>query len=252
VVHGDSLRLRQVLLNLVSNAIKFTREKPEGRVSASVKREDGRLHFSVEDNGIGISAEVLSRLFTAFEQADASTTRKFGGTGLGLALSRQLVTLMGGELLAESTEGVGSRFHFTLPALEAQGEHRTIGRTAGNPRVLVVDDNLINLRVATSLVRKAGFEADAVTTGAEALRAAETISYVAVLMDCHMPEMDGFETTVKIRALPAPFGKVPIFALTASTSEEDLIACRRSGMNEVLAKPVSLEKLQRVLPLPSR
>jgi CheY-like chemotaxis protein len=116
------------------------------------------------------------------------------------------------------------------------------------PRVLVVDDNPINLRVATSLVRKAGFEADGFSNGGEALTAATVTCYVAVLMDCHMPEMDGFETTRRIRALPSPFGNVPIIALTASTSEEDLVACRTSGMNEVLAKPVSLETLQRVLP----
>ncbi len=239
ILHGDSLRLRQVLLNLVSNALKFTEA---GSVKLRVKPSAAGISFSVEDTGIGISAEVLPRLFSVFEQADASTTRRFGGTGLGLALARQLVTLMGGRLEVESEEGRGSRFHFTLP-LSAPS-------TTPNPepRVLVVDDNPINLQVATSLVRKAGFEADAVSSGFEALTAAGSTRYVAVLMDCHMPEMDGFETTRKIRELPAPFGVVPIIALTASITEEDVIACRRSGMNEVLAKPVSLETLQRVLP----
>ncbi len=243
-IYGDALRLRQVLLNLVSNALKFTEA---GRVTVVVKPVTGGLSFSVEDTGIGISPEVMPRLFNVFQQADASTTRRFGGTGLGLALSRQLVTLMGGHLMVDSLEGKGSRFHFNLPV----GEERQVALPNVNagaaPRVLVVDDNPINLRVATSLVRKAGFEADGVSTGGEALSAAGAVNYVAVLMDCHMPEMDGFETTEKIRALPAPFGGVPIFALTASTSEEDLMACRRSGMNEVLAKPVSLETLQRVL-----
>jgi signal transduction histidine kinase len=246
-LRGDALRLRQVLLNLVSNALKFTEA---GRVTLKVRREGARLAFSVEDTGIGIAPEVLSRLFTVFEQADASTTRRFGGTGLGLALSRQLVALMGGQLLVESTEGRGSRFHFTLPLPEAAqtGASAPPPKDRSAPRVLVVDDNPVNLRVATSLVRKAGYQADAVSTGGEALSAAGVTSYVAVLMDCHMPEMDGFETTVRIRALPAPFGGVPIIALTASTSEEDLVACIRSGMNEVLAKPVSLETLRRVLP----
>jgi signal transduction histidine kinase len=246
VVHGDALRLRQVLLNLVSNALKFTEQ---GKVTLTVRREAEGLDFSVEDTGIGISSEVMGRLFSVFEQADASTTRRYGGTGLGLALARQLVTLMGGKLMVESTEGRGSRFHFTLPLAEVRSSQSgTATHERAAPRVLVVDDNPVNLRVATSLVRKAGFEADAVSTGGEALTAAGVTTYVAVLMDCHMPEMDGFETTERIRALPAPFGGVPIFALTASTSEEDLSACLRSGMNEVLAKPVSLETLQRVLP----
>ena len=240
-LHGDPMRLRQVLLNLVSNALKFT---AHGTVSVQVKQVEGGLSFSVEDTGIGIPRDVLPRLFSVFEQGDASTTRRFGGTGLGLALSRQLVTLMGGKLEVASVEGQGSRFSFTLPVEPS----RLTERGTEGPRVLVVDDNPINLRVATSLVRKAGFEADGVSSGDQALTAARANRYVAVLMDCHMPEMDGFETTQRIRALPEPFGQVPIIALTASTSEEDLSACRRSGMNEVLAKPVSLETLQRVLP----
>ena len=153
---------------------------------------------------------------------------------------------MGGQLLVASIEGKGSRFYFTLPI--AHATQRVMGADSLSPRVLVVDDNPINLRVATSLVRKAGFEADGVSTGLEALTAAGLVTYVAVLMDCHMPEMDGFETTSRIRALPAPFGGVPIIALTASTTEADHLACLRSGMNQVLAKPVSLESLQRVLP----
>ncbi len=243
-IYGDALRLRQVLQNLVSNALKFTEA---GRVTVLIKKVTGGLSFSVEDTGIGISPEVMPRLFNVFQQADPSTTRRFGGTGLGLALCRQLVTLMGGHLMVDSVEGKGSRFHFNLPVGEERQVALPNAHAGAAPRVLVVDDNPINLRVATSLVRKAGFEADGVSTGGEALSAAGAVNYVAVLMDCHMPEMDGFETTVKIRALPAPFGGVPIFALTASTSEEDLLACRRSGMNEVLAKPVSLETLQRVL-----
>ena len=244
LVHGDALRLRQVLLNLVSNALKFTER---GRVGVLVRKAPDGVEFSVEDTGIGISADVMPRLFSVFEQADASTTRRFGGTGLGLALCRQLVTLMRGQLRVDSVEGKGSRFAFTLPLRQVERTEPTPRPRSVSPRVLVVDDNPINLRVATSLVRKAGFEVDGVSTGGEALTAAGLTTYVAVLMDCHMPEMDGFETTEKIRALPAPFGVVPIIALTASTSPEDILACRRSGMNEVLAKPVSLETLQRVL-----
>ena len=238
LIRGDGLRLRQVLLNLVSNAVKFT-ERGEVRLEVSVAPAQG-LTFAVVDTGIGIAPDVLPRLFSVFEQADASTTRRFGGTGLGLALARQLVELMGGALQATSEPGAGSRFFFTLPNLTAP--------QVASGRVLVVDDNPVNLKVASSLVRRAGYEADEVSSGAGALSAARNTSYVAVLMDCHMPEMDGFQATAHIRALPAPFGSVPIIALTASTTPEDVAACRRSGMNEVLAKPVSLESLQRVLP----
>ena len=213
--------------------------------------EGDEVVFSVKDTGIGISAEVQSRLFSVFEQADASTTRRFGGTGLGLALSRQLVQLMGGLLRMDSKEGAGSHFFFTVKlrpgALRQPVALAPVVSADGKPRVLVVDDNPINLRVATSLVRKAGFEVEGVTTGAEAVEAASRTHFHAVLMDCHMPQMDGFEATRRIRATAVPFCDVPILALTASTSEEDLQACRVSGMNEVLSKPVSLEALIRAL-----
>ncbi|MFZ5439579.1 MAG: ATP-binding protein [Myxococcota bacterium] len=249
VLRGDPLRLRQVLFNLVSNALKFTEA---GQVTVRVKRAaDQQLEFSVEDTGIGIAPEVQARLFTVFEQADASTTRRFGGTGLGLALARQLVALMGGQLWVASQPGRGSTFSFTATLPAGQLVHVEPPRPTPVPaeprRVLVVDDNPINLRVATSLVRKAGFEVDGVTNGGHAVDAARTTRYHAVLMDCHMPEMDGFEATQRIRALPAPFGEVRVIALTASISEEDLTACRRSGMNEVLAKPISLETLAKAL-----
>ena len=254
VWRGDPLRLRQVLFNLVSNAVKFTES---GSVTVTVAQRGAQLHFAVHDTGIGIPAEAQARLFSVFEQADASTTRRFGGTGLGLALARQLVTLMGGTLEVNSSEGVGSHFWFQL-ALPA-GDEATVASTArielpalthrSRPRVLVVDDNAINLRVAKSLVEKAGFDVDAVASGAEAVAAAAQHDYFAVLMDCHMPAMDGFEATVRIRALAGTRGKVPVVALTASTSEEDFEACRRSGMTEVLTKPVSLEALHRSLAL---
>jgi signal transduction histidine kinase/CheY-like chemotaxis protein len=247
---GDPLRLRQVLFNLVSNAVKFTER---GSVTVTVAAREGRLHFAVHDTGVGIPASVLPRLFTVFEQGDPSTTRRFGGTGLGLALSRQLVTLMGGALEVSSAEGVGSHFWFQLalpqgdPAnLREQDRLAPLPRPA-SPRVLVVDDNPINLRVARSLVEKAGFEVDAVGSGEEAVELAAQHDYFVVLMDCHMPAMDGFEATAHIRNLTGPRGRVPVVALTASTSEEDFEACRRSGMNEVLTKPISLEALSRSL-----
>jgi CheY-like chemotaxis protein len=163
---------------------------------------------------------------------------------------------MGGQLWVLSEPGRGSTFSFT--ARLPPGELAPVvvapppvePPSPQSPRVLVVDDNPINLRVATSLVRKAGFEVDGVTNGGHAVDAARATQYHAVLMDCHMPEMDGFEATQRIRALPAPFGTVRVIALTASISEEDLAACRRSGMNEVLAKPVSLEALSKALAPP--
>lgn len=248
-VVGDALRLRQVLFNLVSNGLKFTER---GSVTMTVRpREEGVLEFSVEDTGIGIAADVLPRLFTVFEQADASTTRRYGGSGLGLALARQLVALMGGALEVKSTPGVGSRFFFTLKLARGSAPAEPSERVAANlqnaPRVLVVDDNALNLHVATSLVRKLGFNVDAATSGEEALKAVEGQAYVAVLMDCHMPSMDGFEATRRIRVLDGDKARVPIIAVTASTTDEDVAACRASGMNEVLPKPVSFEALQRVL-----
>jgi len=238
-----------VLFNLVSNAVKFTER---GSVTITVSEDGERLRFQVHDTGIGIPADVQARLFTVFEQADASTTRRYGGSGLGLALSRQLVTLLGGTLEVSSTPGVGSQFYFAIPlpagvepkpVVVAPAPEPTVERGA-RPRVLVVDDNAINLRVARTLVEKSGFDVDAVTTGADAVAAARSTDYFAVLMDCHMPGMDGFEATSRIRALEGPRGRVPILALTASTSEEDFEACRRSGMNDVLTKPVSLQTLR--------
>jgi CheY-like chemotaxis protein len=238
-----------VLFNLVSNGVKFTER---GRVTVSARAGGGDLvHFSVEDTGIGIAPDVQARLFSMFEQADASTTRRFGGTGLGLALARPLVAMMGGQLLVDSTEGAGSRFHFTVPLEPGLPQQvprpRTRSIDAALPPVLVVDDNPINLKVAEGLLRKAGYTVLAVASGAEAVKAAGTTRYLAVLMDCHMPGMDGFEATRLIRQLPAPFGEVTVIALTASTSEVDLAACRSSGMVEVLTKPVSLEALEHAL-----
>jgi two-component system, sensor histidine kinase len=250
-VRGDSMRLGQVLNNLVSNAVKFTES---GEVLVRVTSPTlHTLTFEVRDTGPGIEIALLPRLFTAFEQGDGSTTRRFGGTGLGLALAQQLVTLMGGTITVDSMAGHGARFTFTLTleparrtppaATPPSGLHPTpSGRT-----VLVVDDNPINLAVAAQLVEKAGFRAHKAASGVEALEAVAAHDFALVLMDCHMPEMDGFTATERIRAMTAPVAQVPVVALTASTLPEDLEACRRSGMNEVLTKPVSLSTLTSVL-----
>jgi signal transduction histidine kinase/ActR/RegA family two-component response regulator len=252
-LRGDGLRLGQVLTNLLSNAVKFT---AVGEVRLEVDREGGpgplRVRFTVTDTGVGIAPEAVPRLFAAFQQGDSSTTRRYGGTGLGLALSQQLVSLMGGTIEVASTLGRGSRFTFGADFEVAQAPlpPPDLEPTAlDGPRrpVLVVDDNPINLKVAMSLVEKAGFRAEGAVNGRVALEAVKRQRYALVLMDCHMPEMDGFEATEHIRALGGESGRTPIVALTASAMPDELAACRRVGMNSVLTKPVTFAGLCEVL-----
>jgi signal transduction histidine kinase len=251
-LRGDGLRLSQVLTNLVSNAVKFT---PSGQVRLDVTRLPGpapRFGFAVTDTGAGITPEMRSRLFHTFQQGDSSTTRRYGGTGLGLALSQQLVGLMGGRIEVTARTGGGSRFSFEVLLDEAEGPSaenagQPLPRSAEHRAVLVVDDNAINLKVAKSLVEKAGFEAVGAVNGKEALAAVQSGSFALVLMDCHMPEMDGFEATERIRALGNEVGRTPVVALTASAMPDDLAACRRAGMNSVLTKPLSFAALLEVL-----
>ena len=250
-LNGDSMRLNQVLNNLVNNAVKFTES---GEVRVRVRSLGGlRVSFEVTDTGIGITETQLPRLFTAFEQGDGSTTRRFGGTGLGLALAQQLVTLMGGHIEATSAPGKGTRFIFSLsfgqPTRSRLELTPPLGRAVirSMSQVLVVDDNPINLTVAAQLVEKAGFLVRKASSAEEALRLLAAHPIKLVLMDCHMPDVDGFEATERIRALGTDVSRVPIVALTASTLPEDLAQCRRSGMNDVLTKPVSLNALKTVL-----
>jgi CheY-like chemotaxis protein/transcriptional regulator with XRE-family HTH domain len=235
----DGVRLKQVLTNLVNNAVKFT---DRGEVRVSVTRAETGLRFEVRDTGVGISPDALPRLFNAFEQGDPSTTRRYGGTGLGLALSKQLVSLLGGELTVASSPGHGSTFAFEVrlvPAVPPLERAVVPLRPSTSLEVLVVDDNPINRRVAEGLLHKAGYSSLGVTNGREALEALQRASFAAVLMDCHMPVMDGFEATEHIRRLPAPLAHTPVIALTASASSEDREACQRAGMNECLSKPVA-------------
>ncbi len=252
-LRGDGMRLTQVLNNLVSNAVKFT-ERGTVVVRAKAGAAPSSVAFEVQDSGPGIAPALVPRLFTPFVQGDGSTTRRQGGSGLGLVLAQQLVTVMGGKIAVDSVSGQGSRFAFTLafkPRVEAVLE---LTPPSGTPLrellgsvVLVVDDNPINLVVAAQLVEKAGFRAVKVSSGRDALVAASAMDFAMILMDCHMPEMDGFETTARIRALTGRRATVPIVALTASATPEDLAACRRSGMNDVLVKPVTLPVLAAAL-----
>jgi PAS domain S-box-containing protein len=294
---GDAGRIRQVLTNLIGNAVKFT---DSGRIDVEAEMvrptEDGVLiRFSVRDTGIGIPPEQQSRLFESFTQGDGSSTRKYGGTGLGLSISKQLVELMGGELGVESRPGEGSRFWFTasfgkaavvapaapprrpipvpappmpaappspavpklpIPSPKPAGvpPQKSTGvppqESNGSPRklwVLLAEDNEINQRIALRLLEKLGLGADAVDNGRAAVEALAQKNYDMVLMDCMMPEMDGFEATAVIRNRERGKGHIPICALTANAMEGDREKCLAAGMDDYISKPVGLDKLREVV-----
>ncbi len=245
---GDSLRLRQVLINLVGNAVKFT-ESGEVRLEVGVEADAGEhlaLRFTVTDTGIGIPADLQGTIFEAFRQADGSTTRKYGGTGLGLAISRKLVELMGGRVWVESESGQGSRFCFTarfrkLPAGAAPPRGAvTAEPDAGPPlAILVVDDNAVNQKVAARLLEKRGHRVTLAGNGLEALAALERISFDLILMDVQMPEMDGIEATRAIRQREREAGgHVPIVAMTAHALAGDHGRCLVAGMDGYVSKPI--------------
>jgi PAS domain S-box-containing protein len=309
---GDPARLRQVLVNLLGNAVKFTER---GRVSVTVElvsqtRDELRLRFSVRDTGIGIPAGDRDRLFDTFTQADESNTRKYGGMGLGLAIAKQLVELAGGEIGAENEPGGGSRFWFTasfgnavkaeavtaqtlqtrprilVPARPAAGHSNTATATprvtlappqsaskppaaavkakeptrpgappkpnekevaAASMRILLAEDNEINQRITLRLLQKLGLAADAVVNGRQAVEALEKQKYDLVLMDCQMPDMDGFEATAVIRSREDQNRHQTICALTANAMAGDRERCLAAGMDDYISKPVGLEKLRDAL-----
>ena len=259
VLLGDPLRLRQVLINLVGNAVKFT---AAGHVAIrlgpeSIENGVCHLRVSVEDTGIGLSADQISRLFTPYTQAAAATGRQFGGTGLGLSICRRLVELMGGRIWAEGEPGVGSHFHFTArfplaslpiqpvppaprPARLGKDPH-LVGR-----RVLVADDHAINRELASILLTRLGLQADLAADGSEALALAEGTSYDAILLDLEMPDLDGLEVTRRIR-LGARNPQVPILALTAHALSTHRRRCLDGGMNDCLTKPIAPADLHAAL-----
>jgi two-component system, sensor histidine kinase and response regulator len=252
---GDATRLTQALLNLLGNAIKFTEQGSVDLQVIELQRDGHRhcLRFEVRDTGPGIATGEQSRLFTAFEQLDASTTRTFGGTGLGLAITRHLAQLMGGEVGVQSTPGHGSLFWFSAwfeegqaPAAQATSTAVRGSTAAAGARVLLVEDNAINREVAQSMLADLGLVVDQACDGQEAVAMAALRAYDLVLMDMRMPVMDGLEATRAIRALPM-HGLTPIVAMTANAYEDDRRACLDAGMNDHLAKPVHFDSLQAML-----
>jgi PAS domain S-box-containing protein len=254
---GDPQRLGQVLTNLVGNAIKFT---TSGAVCIQVKRLDdepglARLSFAVQDTGIGIGEEECRRLFEPFTQADGSITRRFGGTGLGLSISQRLVGLMGGEISVTSAPGQGSTFSFQIRLAVAEaGEEPprvkatplAVPATIRGARILLVDDYDLNLEVVQELLERLGFSVVAVENGEQALATLETEVFDVVLMDIHMPVMDGLETTRRIRQ-DGRFAALPVIAMSAAVLASDQAACAAAGMNDHIPKPVMPEQLLPVL-----
>jgi len=277
---GDVCRLRQVILNLMGNAIKFT---PQGEVSLSVSSGErsgqyAMLNFAVHDTGVGIPREKQDKIFQAFEQADSSTTRKYGGTGLGLAISTRIVHLMGGKIWVESVPGEGSTFHFTIqftlvdhrstvPAVTSHGDLRVFRASTGGAndtndlvlnandqhsheslRVLLAEDNIVNQKLAATMIEKMGHTVVQAATGKEAVEKWEQNQFDLVFMDVQMPVMDGFEATQEIRSREKLTGAhVPIIAMTANTMSGDRERCLKSGMDDYVGKPVAIRELLRAI-----
>jgi signal transduction histidine kinase/ActR/RegA family two-component response regulator len=272
-IKGDPVRIHQVLLNLAGNAVKFT---DHGSVLIAAEEIDAtHVKISVTDSGIGISEEQAAKLFQSYVQADTSIARRFGGTGLGLAISNTLVELMGGEIGVLSRPGAGSMFWFVLPLqagtplthaaapVEAAAPEEETARVqaaapvalggpvevAARPQLLLVEDNFVNQRVALYMLAKLKYQVDVATTGVEALERLSKTRYQLILMDCQMPEMDGFEATRRIRDRGSAMldHEVPIVAMTANAFPEDRVRAIASGMNDFLSKPVDQATLSAVI-----
>jgi signal transduction histidine kinase/ActR/RegA family two-component response regulator len=254
-VVGDPQRLRQVLLNLLSNAVKFTER---GSVTIGVSSEQRgndtvSVTFTVQDTGVGIPLHVQERIFEPFTQADSSTTRRFGGTGLGLTICRRLIMAMGGVLAIESEPGRGSTFRATvsLPVasvkdLPSAAANAHIRRSERDLRILLAEDNRVNQKVAVALLSKMGHRVRVAENGALAVEAVQNEEYDLVLMDCEMPEMDGYDATRAIRKLGSR-GTLPIVAMTAYAMPEDRQRCLDAGMTDYLPKPISTERLSKLI-----
>ncbi|MDX2416702.1 MAG: ATP-binding protein [Xanthomonadales bacterium] len=268
---GDPLRVQQVLSNLISNAVKFT-QQGEITIDVCEKMGDGEkaaFEFQITDTGIGMTEEQQMNLFQPFQQGDSSTTRKYGGTGLGLVISKNLIERMGGTIAVKSTNGKGTSFTFMLPFEYSDSEADTLetekfseidltnrmARIRG-AEILVAEDNELNQFIITTILESAGFHVTVADNGQEALEQLEVHSFDLVLMDIQMPVMDGFEATKEIRR-NKKWAKLPVFAMTANVMQEDINKCLAVGMNAHLCKPLDMEQLNHalakwILPVDSR
>ncbi|TGK59212.1 PAS domain S-box protein [Leptospira wolffii] len=243
---GDSLRIRQILTNLIGNAVKFT---DSGKVTLGVERQGENLHFYVKDTGIGIHSDRLEKIFEPFTQADVSTTRRFGGTGLGTTICKQLTELMGGKIWAESVLGEGSTFHVLLPLQEGGGSEQE--RVSGSDfilpalKILVVDDMEKNTELVRLLLRNQGHTVIVVHSGEEAVQMATSESFDLILMDVHMPGLDGRQATqvIRMHETQEESRRTPIIALTASVLPDDRAAVEEAGMDGFIAKPVDVSEM---------
>ncbi len=257
-IKSDPTRLKRILLNLLSNAVKFTENGSihVDVVAGKVVAETLELKISVKDSGIGIAEEAQKQLFTAFHQVDSSISRRFGGTGLGLAICKQIVEAMGGSIDVFSIPGEGATFSFTLPVQLAHAPAANLtGLDSGSTptaliprlRVLLVEDNVINQRVATKLLERLGQEVIVASDGREAIKHVQDATFDLVLMDVQMPDLDGIAATRLIRNIGAPFDKLPIVAMTANASDRHRQDCLDAGMNAFESKPVTFQRLATIL-----
>ena len=257
LLRGDGLRLQQLLRILIGNAVKFTREGGVAITVDVLHRDSDRamLRISVRDTGIGIDAATQARLFEPFVQAECDSTRRFGGTGLGLAIARGLAAAMGGRLMCRSEVGVGSEFHLEVPFRRQVTDRRSapaadtsVAPELGGRRVLLVEDNVVNQRITATILKRWGCVVEVAGNGVEAVQRAAGSKFDVILMDCQMPELDGYGATARIREGElASTGHVPIVALTANAGPGDRQRCLQAGMDEYLAKPFRAWQLAAVL-----
>ncbi len=248
---GDPTRLRQIFFNLLSNAIKFTHQ---GHISVHLKATDtpNLISATIKDTGIGIAKSVQEKLFAAFSQGDISTTRQYGGTGLGLVICDRLTKMMGGRIWVDSESGQGASFSFTFIAPQSTVTQQVAPSpqamtSLAHLRLLLVEDNAINRTIACKIIEKLGIKPDTAIDGLEALEQVRQHRYDIILMDMQMPNMDGLTATQHIRAMDItqPY----IIALTANAFNEDAQACLAAGMNDFLSKPINLDKIVNTLSL---